>query len=76
LTGASTSPLGYDGQYTSSETGLIYLRARTYDPATAQFLSCDPVEMQTREPYGCSPNPVRAPSVGDPACVTGRRRLS
>jgi hypothetical protein len=34
--GAATTPLGYDGQYTSSDTGLIYLRARVYDPATAQ----------------------------------------
>ena len=25
-TGTATTPLGYDGQYTSSDTGLIYLR--------------------------------------------------
>ena len=50
-TGTATTPLGYDGQYTSSDTGLIYLRARTYDPATAQFLSVDPLEMVTRAPY-------------------------
>jgi RHS repeat-associated protein len=50
-TGTATSPLGYDGQYTSSDTGLIYLRARTYDPATAQFLSVDPAEPITRAPY-------------------------
>jgi RHS repeat-associated protein len=42
-TGTSTTPLGYDGQYTSSDTGLIYMRARTYDPATAQFLTRDPL---------------------------------
>jgi RHS repeat-associated protein len=40
-----------DGQYTSSDTGLIYLRARTYDPATAQFLSSDPALPITRAPY-------------------------
>ncbi len=51
-TGSATTPLGYDGQYTSSDTGLIYLRARTYDPATAQFLSVDPLEAITGEPYG------------------------
>jgi len=39
----TTSPLGYDAQYTSSDTGLIYMRARTYDPKTAQFLSIDPL---------------------------------
>jgi hypothetical protein len=38
--GTATTPLGYDGQLTSSDTGLIYLRARLYDPATAQF-ACD-----------------------------------
>ncbi len=36
-TGTNITPLGYDGQYTSSDTGLIYLRARVYDPGTAQF---------------------------------------
>ena len=41
-TGTATSPLGYDSQYTNSDTGLIYLRAREYDPATGQFLSVDP----------------------------------
>jgi RHS repeat-associated protein len=38
-----TPPLGYDAQYTSSDTGLIYLRNRVYDPSTAQFLSVDPL---------------------------------
>ncbi len=42
-TGAATTPLGYDGQYTSTDTGLIYLRARNYDPATAQFTTVDPI---------------------------------
>jgi RHS repeat-associated protein len=49
--GTTTTPLGYDGQYTSSDTGLIYLRAREYDPSTAQFLSVDPLEALTGEPY-------------------------
>jgi uncharacterized protein RhaS with RHS repeats len=34
-TGTATTALGYDGQYTSTDTGLIYLRNRVYDPATA-----------------------------------------
>jgi RHS repeat-associated protein len=50
-TGNATTPLGYDGQYTDADTGLIYLRARAYDPATAQFLSVDPIEAITRAPY-------------------------
>jgi RHS repeat-associated protein len=57
--GTSTTPLGYDGQYTSQDTGLIYLRNRVYDPATAQFLTVDPLEMVTRAPYNyASDNPV------------------
>jgi RHS repeat-associated protein len=59
--GATTTPLGYDGQYTSSDTGLIYLRAREYDPATAQFLSVDPLEAVTGEPYSyVGDNPLNA----------------
>jgi RHS repeat-associated protein len=50
-TGSGTTPLGYDGQYTSADTGLIYLRARVYDPATAQFLTSDPIASVTRAPY-------------------------
>lgn len=46
------SPLGYAGQYTDAETGLQYLRARYYDPVTGQFLTRDPIEDLTREPYG------------------------
>ncbi len=49
--GTTTTPLGYDGQYTSPDTGLIYLRNRIYDPATAQFLSVDPAEAISGEPY-------------------------
>jgi RHS repeat-associated protein len=60
----TTSPLGYDAQYTSSDTGLIYLRARVYDPATAQFLSSDPMAAVTRAPYNyVGDNPLNA---GDP----------
>ena len=49
--GTATTPLGYDGQYTSTDTGLIYLQARVYDPATAQFLTVDPAVSLTRAPY-------------------------
>jgi hypothetical protein len=30
--GTATTPLGYDAQYTSTDTGLIYMRNRVYDP--------------------------------------------
>ena len=49
--GVATTPLGYDGQYTTPDTGLIYLRARTYDPTTAQFLSTDPLTRTSHTPY-------------------------
>ena len=64
-TGTSTTPLGYDGQYTSSDTGLIYLRARVYDPATAQFITRDPWVALTGEPYtytGDDPTTLADPS--------------
>jgi RHS repeat-associated protein len=51
-TGTGITPLGYDGQYTNSDTGLIYLRAREYDPTTGQFLSVDPEMAVTALPYG------------------------
>jgi RHS repeat-associated protein len=57
--GTSTTPLGFDGAYTSSDTGLIYMRARTYDPATGQFLSVDPLKALTGAPYSyAGDNPV------------------
>ncbi len=63
-TGTSTTPMGYDAQYTNADTGLIYLRAREYDPATAQFLSVDPDAANSHEiyEYGAD-NPV---NVADP----------
>jgi RHS repeat-associated protein len=51
-TGTATTPFGYAGQYTDSESGLQYLRARYYDPQTAQFLSVDPLVGLTQQPYG------------------------
>jgi RHS repeat-associated protein len=58
-TGTATTPLGYDGQYTNSDTGLIYLRARSYDPGTAQFMSEDALSGLTSEPYGyANDNPL------------------
>jgi RHS repeat-associated protein len=50
-TGTAAMALGYAGQYTLGQSGLIYLRARFYDPATAQFLTLDPEVPSTRAPY-------------------------
>jgi RHS repeat-associated protein len=42
----------FPGQYTDTESGLQYLRARYYDPTTSAFLTRDPIEAQTQNPYG------------------------
>jgi RHS repeat-associated protein len=51
-TGTGTIPLLYNSQYQDTETGLYYLRARYYDPATAHFLTRDPLEAETGAAYG------------------------
>ena len=51
-TGEKNTPFGWAGEYTDADTGrYVYLRARYYDPATAQFLSRDPLEDLTAAPY-------------------------
>lgn len=60
-TGTATNPFGFAGQYTDAESGLQYLRARYYDPGTGVFITRDPIEAQTREPYGyVGGNPLNA----------------
>jgi RHS repeat-associated protein len=49
--GTAGTPLQYTGQFTDAESGLIYLRARYYDPRTALFLTVDPLVDSTRTPY-------------------------
>ena len=55
-TGTATTPIGYQGQYTDPDTGLHYLTARYYDPATAQFLTPDPLTDTTHQPYAYTDN--------------------
>lgn len=50
-TGTADTLLRWNGQAQDAETGLYYLRARYYDPATAQFLSVDPLVSATRDIY-------------------------
>ena len=58
-TGTATTNLQFDGQYADEESGLIYLRARYYDPTTGQFITRDPLAAQTRSPYGyADDNPI------------------
>ncbi len=49
--GTDSTPIGYAGGYTDSESGLIYLVNRYYDPATGQFVSIDPDVTTTGQPY-------------------------
>jgi RHS repeat-associated protein len=49
--GSASTPMGYAGQYTDAASGLQYLRARFYDPSTAQFMTLDPIGPLTRAPY-------------------------
>ncbi len=51
-TTGTQSHLGYTGQYTDTETGYQYLRARYYDPTTGQFLTVDPLVASTGERHG------------------------
>ena len=41
--GSLTNPFQYSGREFDSETGLYFLRARYYDPATGKFLNEDPL---------------------------------
>ncbi len=51
-TGAATSNLQFDGQYTDAESGYQYLRARYYDPSSGQFLTEDAAFSRTLSRYG------------------------
>lgn len=65
----ATTPFGFAGQFTDAETGFQYLQARYYDPATAQFLTVDPLESQTKLPYIYGDaNPVNAVDPGGLSC--------
>ena len=72
-TGASTTLLGFAGQYTDPGTGLQYLRARFYDPSTGQFISRDPLAALTHAPFGyANANPVNsADPTGLGPCILG-----
>jgi RHS repeat-associated protein len=52
FTGSNTAnPFQFAGQYTDVESGLQYLRARYYEPATGQFMTRDPLLAATRQAY-------------------------
>ena len=59
-TNGPTTPFGFEGGYTDPN-GLIFLMNRYYDPATAQFISVDPLVAKTAQPYSyAGDNPINA----------------
>lgn len=50
-TGSVSNPLTFAGGFSDSESGLLYLRARYYEPSTGQFITRDPLTAATGEPY-------------------------
>ncbi|MDT0318479.1 RHS repeat-associated core domain-containing protein [Streptomyces millisiae] len=66
-------PLRFPGQYHDPETGLHYNRHRYYDPATARYLSPDPLGLTPApDPYAYAPNPY---TWSDPLGLTCRPRF-
>lgn len=52
------NPFRYTGEYTDSETGLVYLRNRMYDPETGRFISEDPIRDGLNWYAYCEGNPI------------------
>ena len=52
------NPFRYCGEYKDSETGLIYLRNRYYDPETGRFINEDPIRSGGNWYVYCDGNPV------------------
>lgn len=76
--GTAPNGPGYTGHVNDPESGLVYMQARYYDPATGRFLSVDPVGPAagnafnfSRYAYG-SNNPIKNidPDGRESACVT------
>jgi RHS repeat-associated protein len=69
---SAITPIQFAGSYTDLLSGLIYLRSRWYDPTTANFLTRDPAELTTREPYSyANNNPIDLtdPTGKCPVCI-------
>ena len=82
--GSVRTPFGYAGEYTDAESGLVYLRARYYDPPTQQFLAHDTLLTQLpysyvngnplnlRDPSGHGPEIlILVGALACPECVVG-----
>ena len=75
----SNQHFGYTGEMQDPESGLLYLRARYYDPAIGRFISADPYLGRMAEPVTQNRyiyvhnNPLlySDPSGNCPNCITG-----
>ena len=56
--GEINNPIRYSGEYLDEETGLIYLRARYYDPSVGRFISEDPIRDGMNWYAYCGNSPV------------------
>ena len=52
------NPFRYSGEYADVESGMIYLRARYYDPGLGRFISEDPIKDGVNWYVYCGGNPV------------------
>lgn len=52
------NPFAYRGEYTDSESGLVYLRARMYAPETGRFINEDPAKDGLNWYVYCADNPI------------------
>jgi RHS repeat-associated protein len=65
--GSALTRYGYTGREMDSQTGLMYYRARWYDPQQSRFISEDPIGGMNQYTYG-SNNPI---IYGDPLGLDG-----
>lgn len=73
-TGTAVTQFGFTGNWTDPDSGLLYLRARDYDPVTGQFLTVDPALDSTQQPYAYTGNnPVQRNAPTRPASTGGRK---
>lgn len=67
--GTTRASAKFTGQYVDGESGLYNLRARYYDPSTAQFLTLDPLVSKTLMPYEyVADNPLNGADPSGMAC--------
>ena len=75
--GTQPATFGYRGEPQDAATGLIYLRARLYNPASGQFLTRDPLAQQTGQPYAyAGGDPVNNSDPGGQASGSGYVEVS